>query len=215
MTARIAAARTFRPATRPGFSRVVSSGIAHLDEPGFQSRRRTTPPAVPVRGMAIEDGPDGSFIPKGQLFSGLTMHNRCVRRTWLKSLGSGLLLCVLTIVTVLTLNTQDSSPTADATVLARAGAEDPRQDEKGGPGPPPWASAGGANAKRGNATDSWKDDWRALTPAQKTQTMASLARAHEDGMRNWTLCVRAAGTDAEKRRTCEKPLPPGLAKKQL
>jgi hypothetical protein len=38
------------------------------------------------------------------------MHNRCVRRTWLKSLGSGLLLCVLTIATVLTLNTQDSSP---------------------------------------------------------------------------------------------------------
>ena len=124
---------------------------------------------------------------------------------------------MLTTATVLTLGTRDSSPAADATVLAPPGAaEGAEQGEKGGAGPPPWANAGGVGGpKRGNATDSWKDDWRALTPAQKAQTMASLARAHEDGMRNWTRCVRAAGADAEERAACEKPLPPGLAKKQL
>jgi len=147
-------------------------------------------------------------------FSRPTTDTRCVRRIGVTVLGGGLLACVLT-ATVLTLETRDSPPAADATVLARAGAEGAGRDENGGLGPPPWANAGGVGAQRDKAMDSWKDDWRALTPAQRTQKMASLARVHEDGMRNWSQCVRAAGTDAEKRRACEKPLPPGLAKKQL
>ena len=150
----------------------------------------------------------------GDVFQSATTDTRCMRHIWVTGLGSGLLACVLT-ATVLTLQTLDSPPAADATVLARADAEGAGRDENGGLGPPPWANAGGVGAQRNKAMDSWKDDWRALTPAQRTQKMASLARVHEDGMRNWRRCVRAAGTDAEKRRACEKPLPPGLAKKQL
>ena len=98
---------------------------------------------------------------------------------------------------------------SDVTVLSRAGAEGAKHDQKGGPGFPHWPTPEEGTPERGDATGSWKDDGRALTPAQKTQTMASLARAHEEGMRNWIRCVRATGTDAEKRLAREKPLPPG------
>lgn len=141
--------------------------------------------------------------------------NRRMRRIWVTALVSGLLMCVPTAATVLANGTQDSPLAADALATAGGGAEiDERRDNEG-LGPPPWAHAGGGlGAQRGNAAQSWKDDWRALTPAQKTQKMAVLTRAHEQGMRKWSRCVRAAGTDSAKRRACEKPLPPGLAKKQ-
>lgn len=79
-------------------------------------------------------------------------------------------------------------------------------------GPPPWAAAHGRDGAK--ADQGWKDRWRALSPAQKARKMEELARAHEEGMRTWTRCVRAAGADTAKRNACEKPLPPGLAKKQ-
>lgn len=139
------------------------------------------------------------------------MHNRGVRRTWVRSVGGGLLLCALLVATVLVLGGRGSSPAADATPPSAASAE---AAEKGGHGPPPWAHAGGADAKRGHAADSWKDEWRSFSPAQKARRMTSLARAHERGMRDWSRCVRDAGSDQEERRACEKPLPPGLAKKQ-
>ena len=44
--------------------------------------------------------------------------------------------------------------------------------------------------------------------------MADLVKAHEQGMKKWADCVAAAGTDTTKRGKCEKPLPPGLAKKR-
>lgn len=81
-----------------------------------------------------------------------------------------------------------------------------------GSGPPPWAAAHGREGAK--ADQAWKDRWRALSPAQKARKMEELARAHEEGMRTWTRCVRAAGADTAKRNACEKPLPPGLAKKQ-
>ena len=39
--------------------------------------------------------------------------------------------------------------------------------------------------------------------------MTRLAREHRQGMRAFGTCVEAGGDD------CAKPLPPGLAKKQL
>lgn len=95
------------------------------------------------------------------------------------------------------------------------GNEDSERRDKRGLGPPPWARAGGGPAaQRGKADHFWKDQWRTLSPAQRADKMTALARAHQDGMRTWTECVRAAGPDRADRRACEKPLPPGLAKKQ-
>lgn len=139
-----------------------------------------------------------------------------MRRILVTALVSVLLAAVPTATTVLALgSTQDPQPAADARVMARGSATLVERRDHDGLGPPPWANAGGRlGAQRGKAAQSWKDDWRALTPAQRTQKMGTLSRAHEDGMRKWTRCVRAAGTDTAKRRACEKPLPPGLAKKQ-
>jgi hypothetical protein len=144
-----------------------------------------------------------------------TADNRRMRRIWVTALVSGLLVCVPTAATVLAKGAQDSPPAANALAMARGGAEIDERRDNDGLGPPPWAHAGGGlGAQRGKAAQSWKDEWRALTPAQKAEKMAELSRAHEQGMRKWSRCVRAAGTDSAKRRACERPLPPGLAKKQ-
>lgn len=137
-----------------------------------------------------------------------------MRGTWVKSLGSSLLVCVLTAAAVLALSGGGSPPNGAATVLVPAAETEDAQDEGGGLGPPPWAKAGTHGGDQRKHDQSWKDAWRALTPAQRAERMASLARAHEDGMRKWSECVRASGTDTTERRACEKPLPPGLAKKQ-
>ena len=144
-----------------------------------------------------------------------TADNRRMRRIWVTALVSGLLVCVPTAATVLAKGTQDSPPAADALAMARTGADIDERRDKERLGPPPWAHVGGERgAQRGKGTQSWKDDWRALTPAQKAQKMAVVTRAHRQGMRKWSRCVGAAGSDSAKRRACEKPLPPGLAKKQ-
>ena len=44
--------------------------------------------------------------------------------------------------------------------------------------------------------------------------MKALAKAHAQGMEKWGDCVSAAGTDREERAECEKPLPPGQAKRR-
>jgi hypothetical protein len=49
--------------------------------------------------------------------------------------------------------------------------------------------------------------WKALTPAQKAKKMAELSREHADAMQKWAACV-AAGRD-----DCERPVPPGHAKR--
>ena len=71
-------------------------------------------------------------------------------------------------------------------------------------GPPPWASsvAGGKHHKVG------LDAWKRLTPAQREELMTRLAREHTAGMKAYRACRSDGRTD------CEKPLPPGLAKRQ-
>lgn len=138
-----------------------------------------------------------------------------MRRIWVTALVSGLLVAVPTTTTVLALAAQESPPAADARSMAPATSKALEHHENTGFGPPPWAHAGkGKDERRGKAAQSWKDDWRALTPAQRTERMAALSQAHEEGMRTWARCARAAGTDSAKRRDCEKPLPPGQAKKE-
>ena len=144
----------------------------------------------------------------------VTADTRRMRQGWVTALGSGLLLCVLAAAIVLELDVRNSPTVAAATGAAGNVTQEAGRDDNRGLGPPPWARGGGEGGAPGKATASWKDAWRALTPAQRSREMASLARAHEDGMRDWARCVRAARADAEKRRACEKPWPPGLAKKQ-
>jgi hypothetical protein len=80
----------------------------------------------------------------------------------------------------------------------------PDRDELGdhGHGPPSWAHG----ARQDD--HAWKKAWAALTPAEREKRMRALAEEHARGMRQWHRCV-ASGHGA-----CQKPMPPGLAKKQ-
>ncbi len=75
-----------------------------------------------------------------------------------------------------------------------------------GYGPPPWAH--GQSSDRA-AKHEWKADWKALTPGERKARMKELARAHAEGMKEFAACAK----QADSAKDCEKPLPPGLAKK--
>ena len=82
-------------------------------------------------------------------------------------------------------------------------------------GPPRWAHGHGANGHGANGHGARQpgkaalEAWEKLTPAQKAKRMAELARVHADGMERWADCVAAGRTG------CERPVPPGLAKREL
>ena len=83
----------------------------------------------------------------------------------------------------------------------------------GGDGSPPWAGKPGEKSwKPGKPSKEWKQRWRGLSEEQRADLMADLAREHARGMRRWADCVKAAD-DRAQRVGCERPLPPGLAKK--
>lgn len=111
----------------------------------------------------------------------------------------------------------DKDADTDVDRDARKESKTEKDEEKAGPGhgPPPWAALGHRGQARGHGADAdWKEAWRKLTPAQRERTMTDLAKAHAEGMQKWAACVSAAGDDREQRAACEKPLPPGLAKRQ-
>lgn len=120
---------------------------------------------------------------------------------------------------------QDADPDVDPDAGKGSKTEKTEKDEEKaakdeekaarGHGPPPWAALGHRGQARGHGADSdWKQAWRELTPAQRERTMADLAKAHAEGMQEWAECVSAAGDDHAQRAACERPLPPGLAKRQ-
>lgn len=87
------------------------------------------------------------------------------------------------------------------------------------PGPPPWAASHSHahhdhDHGRAGDHDAWKDAWKALTPAERRDRMAGLVDAHRMGMKHFGACMRAADGDRAARAACDKPMPPGLAKKQ-
>ena len=94
----------------------------------------------------------------------------------------------------------EAAPGAHATVTDEQPADDDeREASDQGHGPPSWANAGG------RATG--KEAWKRLPPDERRDLMARLVSEHRDGMRAFEECAQAGRDD------CEKPLPPGLAKK--
>ncbi len=84
---------------------------------------------------------------------------------------------------------------------ASAGDDDERA-ETGETGPPPWAH--GHAGKQGHGPGA---AWKALSPTQRSDLMKRLTTRHAQGMKAFGACVKAGRSD------CEKPLPPGLAKR--
>ena len=105
------------------------------------------------------------------------------------------------------------APASVSQPVAATASEDPsagdENDRGEGHGPPPWAGGGHDKDDRRQGHKAWHDAWKAMTPKQREQMMERLAAEHEDGMRDWVRCVADGGDD------CERPLPPGQAKKQL
>lgn len=135
-----------------------------------------------------------------------------MRSTWAAAGAGVLLLAGLTTVNAVAGSEQE--PTRDrAEASARAGADDRGK-------PPPWAHGrkhrDGAADKhgKGKPDHSWKAGWKAMTPAERQARMDELAKEHADGMRAFEKCVADARKDAARRAACEKPLPPGQAKRR-
>lgn len=149
--------------------------------------------------------------------------------TWLVRRDLSALLIALLLVAVV-------SATAVAVENAGSSSSPSGTHDRGKvhPVPPPWAHAGGdgRDDERGDKADkadktdktdktdkankqAWQKYWHGLTPAQRAAKMAQLAQAHADGMKKFAACVKSAGDDKARRAACAKPLPPGLAKKQL
>lgn len=80
-----------------------------------------------------------------------------------------------------------------------------------GHGSPAWAADKAHGSEQGRS--GWKTAWQALTPAERSARMEALAQAHAEGMEQWRSCVAAAGDNRNERAACEKPLPPGQAKR--
>jgi hypothetical protein len=135
-----------------------------------------------------------------------------MRRNWGVSALASILVAGLIIAVVAVAGSQTDRGGSVAQAAATDQRDKPDKDDDAGGGPPPWAHANGQGKGRG-ADKMWKEAWRKLTPTQKQEKMAGLIRAHEQGMATWADCVAAAGNDIGKRATCEKPVPPGLAKK--
>jgi hypothetical protein len=55
----------------------------------------------------------------------------------------------------------------------------------------------------------WLQQWKSLTPAQKAQKMAGLARQRAAALQAWADCLAKSKTPA----SCPRPVPPGLAKR--
>ena len=96
-----------------------------------------------------------------------------------------------------------------------------RSDRYGPPpwvrgGPSPWAGWPGESWKSGKPSKpskQWHRQWRDLSEAERDDIMADLARKHAAGMGRWGDCVKESD-DRSDRTDCERPLPPGQAKKR-
>jgi hypothetical protein len=136
------------------------------------------------------------------------MQHPCSMRNVRVAVISGLVAAVLLVGGVVAAATQASRTSDDeATQPAATSAE--------AADPPAWARAHKhhATGPPGHPDKAWKESWHAMTPAQREQRMTELTRTHRQGMRQWQECVAAARDNAAERKACEKPLPPGLAKK--
>lgn len=95
-----------------------------------------------------------------------------------------------------------------------------RSDRYGPPpwvrgGPPPWAGWQGESwkpSKPSKPPKPWHRRWGGLSEEERDDIMADLARKHAAGMRLWSDCVKESD-DRTDRTGCERPLPPGQAKK--
>lgn len=109
-------------------------------------------------------------------------------------------------------SSKDSSDDSDGTKNSASHGKKHAEDRGGrvkagkqgkGDGPPSWA-----HSKNDKPDKAAREEWRQLSPAQRRALIDRLITQHAEGMKEWRECVRAGGD------YCEKPFPPGLAKRR-
>ena len=127
-----------------------------------------------------------------------------VVKRWVAVLVAGLVLAAGAVSALVVLGDGTAAVATDAADHGSdKGAEkEARDGDDRDTGPPPWAH-GHKELKSHGPGEAWK----ALTPAQRSALMERLATEHAQGMRAFGRCVAAGRTG------CEKPLPPGHAKR--
>ncbi len=139
-------------------------------------------------------------------------HTRRMRRSSWVGVFATVMACALVVV-LLAVGRADRVESLPLVATDTAAHQDEGDDGDAGD-PPPWARDGGKGKGGGHGVDkAWQKAWHELSPAQKEQKMTALAAAHDRGMTAWTDCMAAGGKDASNGGACEKPLPPGRAKK--
>lgn len=122
--------------------------------------------------------------------------------TWLAGLAGVVGLIAALVFSAVQTELSDT-PVGVTQIAASADDEGAGESTDEGHGPPPWA-----NNDHDKAEDKGKNAaWKALSPVARADRMAKLVKDHQQGMRAFAACQEAGG-DA-----CDKPLPPGLAKK--
>lgn len=133
-------------------------------------------------------------------------HSVRVKR-WLTAMVAGLILATAAGSGLVLLGTGPAAEATDPGTVARqfgsGAADDKERDADRGHGPPLW-SYGHAKMSHHGPGKLWK----VLSPGQRHDLMKRLSRAHAEGRKAFADCVQAGRSE------CEKPLPPGLAKRR-
>lgn len=124
-------------------------------------------------------------------------------KSWLAVLVAGAVLAAAAVSALFLLGNGGAAVATDHAAATHASAgDDGDRAETGETGPPPWAH--GHAGKQGHGPGA---AWKALSPTQRGDLMKRLTTQHAKGMKAFGACVKAGRSD------CEKPLPPGLAKR--
>jgi len=132
-------------------------------------------------------------------------------RQWLAAMVAGLLLAAAGVSALLLLDNGSATVATDpgsATRQAMATDDEDERAEDRGHGPPPWAHGLAKLKMKHHGPAKAAKPWKALSPDQRHDLMERLSREHAAGMKAFATCVKAGRDD------CEKPLPPGQAKRR-
>ena len=132
-------------------------------------------------------------------------------RQWLAAMVAGLLLAAAGASALLLLDNDSTAVATDPGSAGRQAVAADDEDERAGDrghGPPPWAHGLAKLKVKHHEPAKASKPWKALSPDQRHDLMVRLSREHAAGMKAFSTCVKA-GRDG-----CEKPLPPGQAKRR-
>lgn len=135
-----------------------------------------------------------------------------VVKRWLAVLVAGLVLAAGAVSALVVLGDGTAAVATDAADHGsdkgaekdadKSAEKEARDGDDRDTGPPPWAHGHKELKSHGPGAA-----WKALSSAQRSALMERLATEHAQGMKAFGRCVAAGRTG------CEKPLPPGHAKR--